>query len=148
MQGSELQSMAYMQQTLNRKINPRRGTIYDRTGKNIIAMSASCETISVNPGNIPKEEKEKVTKALSELFGLEYKEVFKKVNKNSSIETIVKKVDKKEGDKLRKWMNDNNIITGINIDEDTKRYYPYGALVSEVIGFTGADNQGLRRNRK
>ena len=51
-QGSELQSMAYMQQTLNRKISPKRGTIYDATGKNILAVSASVETVSVNPGNI------------------------------------------------------------------------------------------------
>ena len=140
--------MAYMQQTLNRKINPKRGTIYDSSGKNILAMSASCETVSVNPGNIPKKDKEKVANVLSDIFKLEYKDVLKKISKNSSIETIVKKVDKKDSDKLRKWMNDNNIITGINIDEDTKRYYPYSTLASEVIGFTGSDNQGLRRDRK
>lgn len=49
MQGSELQSMAYSQQTLNRKINPKRGTIYDSTGKNVLAVSASVETVSVTP---------------------------------------------------------------------------------------------------
>ena len=142
-QGSELQSMAYMQQTLNRKINPKRGTIYDATGKNILAVSASVETVTINPGNIKKEDKEKVAKSLSDIFGLEYDKVLKKVNKNSSIETIVKKVAKEDTDKLRIWMEENNIETGINIDEDTKRYYPYSNLASNVIGFTGSDNQGL-----
>ena len=142
-QGSELQSMAYMQQTLNRKINPKRGTIYDSTGKNILAVSASVETVSINPGNIKKEDKEKVAKAMSEIFELDYNTVLKKVNKNSSIETIVKKVEKEQTDKLRVWMDENNIVTGINIDEDTKRYYPYSTLASNVIGFTGSDNQGL-----
>ena len=56
-QGSELQAMAYTQQTLNRKINPKRGTIYDATGKNVLAVSASVETVSVTPSNIKKEDK-------------------------------------------------------------------------------------------
>lgn len=142
-QGSELQSMAYMQQTLNRAINPKRGTIYDATGKNILAVSASVETVSVNPGNINKEDKEKVARAMSEIFDLDYEKVLKKVSKNSSIETIVKKVDKEKADKLRVWMDQNNIVTGINIDEDTKRYYPYSTLAANIIGFTGSDNQGL-----
>lgn len=142
-QGSELQAMAYTQQTLNRKINPKRGTIYDSTGKNILAVSASVETVSINPGNIKKEDKEKVARAMAEIFELDCESILKKVNKNSSIETIVKKVDKEQTDKLRVWMDENNIITGINIDEDTKRYYPYGNLASNVIGFTGSDNQGL-----
>jgi stage V sporulation protein D (sporulation-specific penicillin-binding protein) len=142
-QGSELQAMAYNQQTLNRKINPKRGTILDSTEKNILAVSASVETVSINPGNIKKEDKEKVARAISEIFDLNYETVFKKINKNSSIETIIKKVEKEKTDKLRAWMDENNIMTGINIDEDTKRYYPYGTLASNVIGFTGSDNQGL-----
>ncbi|MBQ3145977.1 MAG: hypothetical protein IJB90_05455 [Clostridia bacterium] len=142
-QGSELQSMAYMQQTLNRKINPRRGTIFDSTGENVLAVSASVETVTVNPGNIKKEDKEKVARALADIFNLDYEKVLKKVNRNSSIETIVKKVEKEHTDKLRIWMEQNNIAAGINIDEDTKRYYPYSNLASNVIGFTGSDNQGL-----
>ena len=142
-QGSELQAMAYTQQTLNRKINPKRGTILDSTGKNILAVSASVETVSVTPSNIKKEDKEKVARAMSEIFDLDYETVLKKVSKNSSIETIIKKVDKEQTNKLREWMNENNILTGINIDEDTKRYYPYATLASSVIGFTGSDNQGL-----
>ena len=138
----KLQSMAYIQQTLDRAITPNRGTIYDRNGQ-ILAMSASVESITINPTNISKENKEKVATALSNIFELDYEKVLKKVNKKTSIETIIKKVEKDKTDRLRNWMNDNNIIKGINIDEDSKRYYPYGTLASHIIGFTGSDNQGL-----
>lgn len=141
--GEELSSMAYIQQTLDRNINPKRGTIYDATGKNILAVSSTVETVTVNPGNINQKDKEKVAKELSELFDLNYDTVLKKVTKRSSIETIVKKVEKEKTDELRIWMQENNIITGINMDEDTKRYYPYNNVASQVIGFTGSDNQGL-----
>lgn len=141
--GSELQSMAYVQQTLDRSVNPKRGTIYDATGKNILAVSSTVETVTVNPVNIAEKDKEKVAEALTNIFELDYETVLKKVKKNSSIETIVKKVDKDKTDELRNWMEANNIKNGINIDEDTKRYYPYNNLASQVIGFTGSDNQGL-----
>lgn len=141
-QGSELQAMAYEQQTLNRRVNPKRGTIYDSTGV-VLAMSATVETVTVNPTNISKDNKEKVATALSNIFNLDYETVLKKVKKRSSIETIVKRVDKSETDKLRQWLNDNNILSGVNIDEDTKRYYPYSELACHVIGFCGSDNQGL-----
>ena len=142
-QGGELSSMAYEQQTLDRAINPKRGTIYDSTGKYILAISSTVETVTVNPGNIEKDKKELVAKKLSELFELDYEKILKKVTKRSSIETIVKKVDKEKTDQLREWMEQNNITTGINIDEDTKRYYPNNSLAAQIIGFCGSDNQGL-----
>ena len=142
-QGKELSEMAYEQQTLDRSINPKRGTIYDRTGENVLAVSSTVETVTVNPGNIAKEDKEKVAQKLAEIFELDYDTVLKKVNKRSSIETIAKKVEKEKTDLLRQWMNENNITTGINIDEDTKRYYPNNNLASQIIGFCGSDNQGL-----
>ena len=94
-------------------------------------------------GNIDENIKEKVAKKLSEIFGLDYEKILKKVSKRSSIETIAKKVDKEKTDELRKWMEEENITTGINIDEDTKRYYPNNNLASQIIGFCGSDNQGL-----
>ena len=142
-QGKELSQLAYQQQTLDRKINPKRGTIYDATGKNILAISSTVETVTVNPGNISTENKEKVARTLSDIFELDYETVLKKVKKRSSIETIVKKVDKEKTDELRKWMEESNITSGINIDEDTKRYYPYNNVASQIIGFCGSDNQGL-----
>ena len=142
-QGKELAKLAYEQQTLDRKINPKRGTIYDATGKNILAVSSTVETVTVNPSNISAENKEKVAKVLSDIFELDYETVLKKVKKRSSIETIVKKVEKERTDELRKWIEENNITNGINIDEDTKRYYPYNNFASQIIGFCGSDNQGL-----
>ena len=142
-QGKELSEMAYEQQTLDRSINPKRGTIYDRTGENVLAVSSTVETVTVNPGNIQKEDREKVAQKLAEIFELDYDSVLKKVSKRSSIETIAKKVEKEKTDILRQWLNENNIMTGINIDEDTKRYYPNNNLASQIIGFCGSDNQGL-----
>lgn len=140
--GRELSKMAYEQQTLERSINPKRGTIYDSTGI-ILAQSSTVETVTVNPSNIAKDKKEIVARKLSELFELDYEKTLKKVSKRSSIETIAKKVEKDKTDELRIWMKENNIKTGINIDEDTKRYYPYNNLSSQIIGFCGSDNQGL-----
>lgn len=142
-QGEELKAMAYQQQSLDRNITPKRGNIYDSTGKVELAVSASVETVTVNPVNIPKEQKEKVAKKLSEIFELDYEKTLKKVTKRSSIETIAKRVEKEKTDILRIWMEENNIKTGINIDEDTKRFYPFNNLASQIIGFCGSDNQGL-----
>ena len=141
--GDELKQMAYEQQSLDRAVNPRRGTIYDATGKTILAVSSTVNTITVNPNNISKENKEKVANALANIFELDYETVLKKVKRNTSIETIARKVEKEKADELRIWMEDNDIDVGINIDEDTKRYYPYNSLASQVIGFCGSDNQGL-----
>lgn len=141
--GPELSNMASSQQAQSRKITAKRGTIYDSTGKYTLAVSSSVETVNVNPTLIPSGQKEKIATILSEIFELDYEKVLKKVSKRSSIETIAKKVDKEKTDKLRNWMSENGITTGINIDEDSKRYYPYNDLASQVIGFCGSDNQGL-----
>lgn len=141
--GVELSEKAGTQQAQSRTITAKRGTLYDSTGKYILAESSSVESVSVNPTNISDENKEKVSRALSDIFELDYEKVLKKVTKRSSIETIIKKVDKEKADELRNWMNTNGITSGINIDEDSKRYYPYGELAAQVIGFCGSDNQGL-----
>ena len=143
LQGNQLQSMAYVQQMLNRNINPKRGTIYDATGKTVLAVSSTVETVTVTPTNIKKEDREKVAKGLADIFSLDYESVLKKVSKRSAIETIAKKQEKEKTDELRLWMQNNNITSGINIDEDTKRYYPLNNLASQIIGFCGSDNQGL-----
>ena len=142
-QGKELQVLAYEQQVQKRTVNPRRGTIYDSSEKYTLAISSTAYTVSVNPTNIPNEKKELIAKKLTEIFKLDYETVLKKVSKRSSIETIVKKIEKNKADELRIWLLENNIDTGVNIDEDSKRYYPYSNLASQVIGFCGGDNQGL-----
>lgn len=148
-QGNYLKELAYQQQSINQIISPKRGTIYDSTGK-ILATSASVDTITINPEKIKSSDsantkvlKETVAKAFSDIFELDYAETLEKVNSDSQVETIAKKVEKDKVDELRTWMKDNDIYTGINIDEDTKRYYPHSTVLSQVIGSCGDDNQGL-----
>ena len=141
--GEKLKKMAYIQHTMERAFNPCRGTIYDATGKKILAVSGSVESVTVNPVNIKKEDKERLARKLSDLFELDYEKTLKKVSKRSSIETIVTKIDKEKSNELRKWLLDNDITMGVNIDVDTKRFYPYNTMASQIIGFCGSDNQGL-----
>ena len=139
--GKDLAEIGLEQQTSDRNINSKRGTIYDATGKTVLAQSSTVEQITVNPNSI--KEKEKVAKELSDLFELDYDKTLKKMKKHVSVVNIAKKVDKDKTNKLREWMDENNITEGINIDEDTKRFYPFNNLASQVIGFCGSDNQGL-----
>ena len=154
-QGAELKESMYRQLTASKIISPKRGTIYDSTGK-ALAISAQVDTVSVDPtriivedddGNIDetktKELKEKVAKAFSEIFELDYNETVEKLSKDSTNVTIAKQVENDKIEELEKWMKENEIYSGINIDEDTKRYYPYDNLASSLIGFCGTDNQGL-----
>ena len=147
-QGSYLKELAYNQQAINQIISPKRGNIYDSKGK-ILATSAQVDTITINPKSIvgktdesTKALKEKVAQGLSEIFELDYNETLEKVNSTSQVETIARKVEKDKVDKLTSWMDENDISVGINIDEDTKRYYPGNNLLSHVLGFCGSDNEG------
>lgn len=139
--GPDLKEAANRQQSTNRVISAKRGNIYDSTGK-LLAASASVDTVSINPSKIKKENKEKVAKAFSEIFELDYEETLAKVNSSNSFETIIKKVEKDKITKLQEWMKETEIYSGINIDEDVKRYYPYGTLASNLIGFCNTDNDG------
>ena len=148
-QGSYLKEQAYKQQAINQIISPKRGNIYDSTGK-ALAISAQVDTITINPSKFEKDDEEEtakyretVAKGLSEIFELDYNETLEKVSSDSQVETIAKKVEQDKVDELTAWMEENKISVGINIDEDTKRYYPYSNVASNVIGFCGSDNQGL-----
>ena len=149
-QGSDLKEQAYNQQTTDQIISTSRGTIYDSTGKTL-AISTPTDTVTINQKKIvgsndeeTKAKKEKVAKAFSEIFELDYNETLEKVNSTSNVQTIAKKVDKDKIDKLKQWMETEKISTGINIDEDTKRVYPYNNLASNLIGFCGTDNTGIQ----
>ena len=131
--GPSLKEAATKQQTTSRIISPNRGSIYDSTGKPL-AISAKVDTVTINPqkfvisdGDNSQEKtanlQEKVSKAFAEIFELEYDDVYQKVTSNSSIQTIAKKVEEEKINKLKAWMEENEINDGINIDTDTKRYY-------------------------
>ena len=148
--GPSLKEAATKQQTTSRIISPSRGSIYDSTGKPL-AISAKVDTVTINPQKFIVEDSQeqtselqtKVAKAFSEIFELDYDDVFKKVTSTNSVQTIAKKVEEDKINKLKEWMDENEIYSGINIDTDTKRYYYYNNLASNLIGFCGDDNQGL-----
>lgn len=118
-----------------RDIKAARGRIIDATGK-ILATNKSVCTISVIHSQI--DEPEKVIAALQKELGLTEEEVRKRVEKVSSIERVKTNVDKETGDCIRAYG-----LSGIKVDEDYKRYYPLDTMASTVLGFTGADNQGI-----
>lgn len=118
-----------------RDIKAARGEIIDRNGT-VLATNRTVCTISVIHSQI--ENPEKVIEKLSEFLEMDADQVRKKVEKISSIERIRSNVDKRTGDKIRKLG-----LTGVKVDEDFKRYYPYNELASKVLGFTGGDNQGI-----
>ncbi len=140
-QGAELKEAANRQQTTNRIISAKRGNIYDSTGK-LLAASTPVDTVSINPSRIEEENKEKVAKAFSTIFALDYNEMLEAVNSDSSVRTIAKKVEQDKIEELKNWMETTEISSGINIDEDVKRSYPYGNLASNLIGFCDTDNNG------
>ncbi len=145
-QGTELQKQAFRQQNAGRTISPIRGTIYDRNGKKL-AISVQVATITCSPNDIKNSNSkitpDEVADGLAPLLQMDRNEIKRLITKKSNYVTIKRKVDKETEDSIRKWILDKN-ITGINIDEDAKRYYPNNNLVSHVLGFTGDDNQGLQ----
>lgn len=118
-----------------RSIKALRGEIWDRNGMVIAANQTVC-TISVIHSQI--KEPEKVIQILAEELDMEEEKIRTRVEKRSSIERIRTNVPKETGDRIRKYELD-----GVKVDEDYKRYYPFGSLASTVIGFTGGDNQGI-----
>ncbi len=118
-----------------RQIKAARGKIYDANGTVIASNSTVC-TVSVIYSQIT--EPERVIEVLSSELGISQETVRKKVEKFSSREKIKSNVSKEIGDKIREYDLD-----GVKVDEDYKRYYPYGSLASKVLGFTGGDNQGI-----
>ena len=118
-----------------RTIKASRGEIVDRNGTVIAANRTVC-TVSVIHNQV--KEPEKVVRELARILDLSEEEVRKKVEKWSSREIIRTNVEKSVGDEIM-----NLGLSGVKVDEDYRRYYPYGSLASKVLGFTGADNQGI-----
>ena len=118
-----------------RDIKAARGKILDIRG-NILADNRTVCTVSVIHSQI--KDPEKVIRVLSGALSVKEEEIRKKVEKISSIERIQTNVEKSIGDRIREYD-----LEGVKVDEDYRRYYPYGSLASKVLGFTGGDNQGI-----
>ena len=148
----ELQSKAVNQQTRRTVVTASRGTIYDTAG-NILAISSSAETIILSPLEINNTlndtenpvtwTKDSLAAGLAEILGKDAASIRKRMdNVKSQYELIQLRADEEVAAKVRAYVEENK-ISGVHLVADTKRYYPYGSLAAQVIGFVGDDNTGL-----
>ena len=148
----ELQGKAVNQQTRRTVVTANRGTIYD-AGGNILAISSSAETIILSPLEIDNAvndtedpvswTKESLAAGLAEILGKDASAIRKRMdNVKSQYEVIQLRADEDTAAKVRSYVDENKIV-GVHLVADTKRYYPYGSLAAQVIGFVGDENTGL-----
>ena len=148
----ELQSKAVNQQTRRTVVTASRGTIYDTAG-NILAISSSAETIILSPLEINNAlndtenpvtwTKDSLAAGLAEILGKDAASIRKRMdNVKSQYELIQLRADEEVAARVRAYVEENK-ISGVHLVADTKRYYPYGSLAAQVIGFVGDDNTGL-----
>lgn len=143
--GEELSEKAETQQLKDTEITAMRGTIYDSNG-NVLAQSASVWNVFIDPLNIKDKQRDLIVDEFANLFGYdadEKKEFYDKTTHQNHYELVEKKVENNIKEKLSKFVSKNELGGCIGTEQTTKRYYPYGTLASSVIGFTGADDQGL-----
>ena len=148
----ELQGKAVNQQTRRTVVTANRGTIYD-AGGNILAISSSAETVILSPLEIDNAvndtedpvswTKESLAAGLAEILGKDASAIRKRMdNVKSQYEVIQLRADEDTAAKVRSYVDENK-IAGVHLVADTKRYYPYGSLAAQVIGFVGDENTGL-----
>lgn len=143
--GEEYADKAQSQQLTDTEIEANRGTIYDSEG-NILAQSATVWTVFLDPSNITDDNRQKIVDYLASEF--EYddekkQELLEKSKADSKYQVVEKNVENREKEEIAEFVSENKLSLCIGFEEGTRRYYPYGKLASSVIGFTGADNQGL-----
>lgn len=142
--GEHLQSLATSQQTLTETLSAKRGTIYDSKAK-VLAISYDSDKVYFNPSDIDKQNIELIANGLSNVLELDYAELLAKINTTTSRILIASNVEQGKVDQLKSWIsniNDQDIKTGISIEESTSRAYPYKNSASTVLGFVKADNHG------
>ncbi len=157
--GNQMKEAAERQQTNQTAINARRGTIYDRN-QNVLAESATVNTVVCNPQQIEKDCKDEegdvrksdlrlIASTLAEILDLDEDDVFDKITKENKFQYIKKRVTVEEADAIKKLKDSSadkqtaKLFSGVYFEEDSKRYYQYN-LASHIIGFTGYDNDGMQ----
>lgn len=140
--GEEYQQMALKQQLRSTTISAQRGNIYD-TNMKTLAASATVWTVNISPAEIESEEQlQRIAQRLSEILEVDAQRILERgQNKESYYETIKSRVEKDVADQVLQFVAEEE-ISGVYLEEDTRRYYPYGSLASTVLGFTDADNRG------
>ncbi len=141
-QGPELQKLAAGQQLQDSSLSAKRGTIYDCNMKEL-AKSATVWDVILEPNYITDKNRDLIATGLSQILGISKDGIVKRSEKKSYYEVIKSKVESDVRDKILKFKTDNHITDGIRLEENYKRYYPYGQFAATVLGFTGTDSQGL-----
>lgn len=144
--GEEMKTAAMDQSLRSTTLPAMRGTIYDATGTKVLAQSASVWTVVLEPYYIAGDESTRrlISSGLAPILGLDEEELYQKTGKKDSYyEVIKRKVETETRDAVNKFLKDNGIDSGIRLIDDYKRYYPYGRVASNILGFTGMDGNGL-----
>ena len=141
-EGPKLQQLATDQQLKDTTLTAKRGTIYDCNMKEL-AKSATVWDVILEPAYITDQDRDLIATGLSQILGIPKDDIIKRSQKKSYYEIIQSKVEEDVRDKVLKFKSDNKITSGIRLEEDYKRYYPYGKFAATVLGFTGTDSQGL-----
>lgn len=133
-------SKAYDQQTREREVEAKRGTIYDSTGEKVLAQSISTSDVIVYPTTI--DDKEEVGENLANILDMELEDVMTVLNATVSSQTLASNIDDDMSNELLNYISDYS-VSGISVDESVTRVYPYSTLLAQTLGFVGTDNQGL-----
>lgn len=143
--GEEYAEKAESQQLSDEEIVATRGTIYDSEG-NILAQSATVWTIFLDPSNITDKTRDTIVEYLAEVFEYdeeETEELMEKATADNQYQVVEEDVENRVKEEIAEFVSENSLSLCIGFEESTERYYPYGSLASTVIGFVGADEQGL-----
>lgn len=141
-QGAELQMRAVDQQLKDTTLTAQRGTIYDCNMK-ALAESATVWKVVLEPAYIKDSNRETIAEGLSQILGIDKSKILERSRKKTYYDVLKGKVESDVKDQIVAFKEKNKIGNGIRLVEDYKRYYPYGAFASTVLGFTGTDSQGL-----
>ena len=143
--GAELQKAAVDQQLRDTTISAQRGTIYDRNMKPL-AQSATVWKVVLAPAYIDKDDetlRRKLSTGLADILGLDAEDIYKRTEGTSYYDVLKTKVETEVKDRLVQFIEENDLGNTIQLQEDYKRYYPFGSFASTILGFTGTDGQGL-----
>ncbi|WP_322170026.1 penicillin-binding transpeptidase domain-containing protein [Acutalibacter caecimuris] len=146
LRGEEMSAKAVEQSLRSTTLPAMRGTIYDATGTKVLAQSASVWTVVLEPVYLAGDEnlRRTVANGLADILEMDAAALYEKTGDKSSYYTVIKrKIETDVRDRIIQFKKDNKIDNGIRLIDDYKRYYPYGTVASNVLGFTGNDNNGL-----
>lgn len=144
-QGEELRSKAIDQSLQSTTVPAMRGTIYDATGTKILAQSASVWTVVLEPNYLKDNEelRRRVSSGLAAILEMDEEKIYEKTGESSYFSYLKWRVETNIRDEINEFLKNNKIENGVRMIPDYKRYYPYGTVASNVLGFTGSDSQGL-----